>query len=454
MADVLPFAALRYNTRDKEKDLDLRHLIAPPYDVLTPENQQALYDLHPCNVVRLDLGKAQPNDDEFNNQYTRAASLLQTWKEEETLISDKKRSLYAYEQQFLLPDGGPMVSRRGFFATVRLMDYRSGRIRAHERTHAGPKADRLKLLRATQCNLSPIFCLFSDMEKKVASCLGSVFAQPPAEELTDDHGIVHRLWTITQKECILGVRETFKNKPLFIADGHHRYETALNYRDEMRELTGSKDGRQPFDYTLMYLNDFDDEGLVILPTHRVLSRELGVDIDLDEVLEDVGEYFHLKEFKFDPANPEKAAQAIGEKLAPPKDALMRCVMAVRKGRAWVLTLKKDADPQEMYGDEEIEKPLQKLDVTILHRFVIARGWMGNPEIEMEEGDIFYERNILSALDLLNRRKGCVAFFLNFTPKHQIQEIADQGLLLPQKSTYFHPKLPSGLVLRDLSTGFE
>ncbi len=454
MADVLPFAAVRYNTKEKDKNLILADLVAPPYDVIAAEQQQALYDRHPCNIVRLILGKAQLNDDEFNNRYTRAAALLQTWKEQEILTPDKKRALYGYEQEFTIPGTNRKAVRRGFFAAVRLMDYRSGRIRAHERTHQGPKADRLRLLRATQCNLSPIFVLYSDPEKGVKKHLDAACGCPPCDQLTDDQGVTHRLWVIQQKEVILGIREAMKNRNLFIADGHHRYETSLNYRDEMRDVTGSKDGRQPFDYTLMYLNDFDDDGLVILPTHRVLARELGADVDLDEVLEDLEEYFQVKEFKVDLGDLEKAAEAIRERVQPPKGGPMRCVMVVRKGRAWTLTLKKEADLKEMFGDEEIPDQVRKLDVTMLHRYIITRGWMGNPEIEMEEGDIYYEKNITDALNLLQKNKGCVAFIMNPTTKQQAQEIADLGELLPQKSTYFYPKLLSGLVLRDLTLGFE
>ncbi len=454
MADVLPFSAIRYNTRDKERNLTIKDLVAPPYDVISPEQQQLLYDRHPCNVVRLILGKTNPNDDEFNNRYTRATSLLQSWKETETLVSDKKRHFYVYEQVFDIPGETRSAKRRGFLAAVKLMDYRSGAIRAHERTHAGPKADRLKLLRATQCNLSPIFVLYSDPEKTVSAHLNEAACGPPCEELTDDLGVTHRLWLVTGKESILGIRDAMKKRDLFIADGHHRYETALNYRDEMRELTGSKDGRQQFDYTLMYLNEFEDDGLVILPTHRVLSRELGGDIELDEVLDDLGEYFQLKEFKVDLADSEKAGAQILAKVAPPTPPTTRLVMVLPKGRAWTLTLKKNVDVNDLFEDSDIPNPVRSLDVSILHQFVIARGWMGNPEIEMEEGDIFYEKNISSALDLLRRRKGCVAFVMNPPTKEQVQQIAAAGCLMPQKSTYFYPKLLSGLVLRDLSAGAE
>lgn len=451
MADVLPFAAVRYNA--KEKNLDLSKVVAPPYDVITAEMQQALYERHPNNIVRLDYGKIQPNDDDFNNRYTRAAALIQQWKTEEILVTEKKRCYYAYEQKFHLPGLKDAIVRRGVFGLVRLMDYRSGRVRAHEKTFQTPKLDRLKLLRATQFNLSPVFVLFSDPEKAVAKALNSVFTPSGADVISDEDGITHSLWTISKKETVLAIREAFKNKNLCIADGHHRYETCLAYRDEMRDLTGRKDGRQPFDYIMMYLSDFDDEGVVILPTHRILAREYGLDVNLEEVLEDLGEYFQLKEFHLDLGNLDEAATKAAEKLKPPRGNPTRMVMILPSGRGWVLTLKKDADLDDMI-DEDLRPEVKALDVTLLHRYVIARGWIGNPEVELEEGDITYEHNIPAALDLLRRRKGCVAFLTNPTTKKQVQQIAELGELMPPKSTQFYPKLATGLLLRDLTTGFE
>jgi len=452
MADVLPFAAVRYNT--KEKGIDLAQVISPPYDVISPEMQQALYDRHPNNFVRLDYGKIQPNDDDFNSRYSRATALLQQWRTEEILTTEKRRCFYAYEQEFTIPGSTDRLKRRGFIALVRLMDYRTGRIRAHERTFAAPKSDRLKLLRATQFNFSSVFTLYSDPERAVSRQIEAVCSTPPSDKLVDDAGVAHRLWVISKKETILAIREGMKNRNLFIADGHHRYETALNYRDEMREIPGRRDGRQPFDYAMMYMNDFEDDGLVILPTHRVLARELGLDVNLDEILEDLGQYFTLKEFAVDLGNAETAQSKIAEKIKVARGAGTRIVMVLPSGRSWQLTLKKDADLDDMIDDPGMKTEVKRLDVTILHRYVISRGWIGNPEVELDEGDIFYEKSFERALDLLRRRKGCVAFILNPPTKKQVQEIAELGELMPQKSTYFYPKLASGILMRDLNAGFE
>lgn len=451
MADVTPFAAIRYNTKDK--GISLAQVYSPPYDVISPEYQQVLYDRSPYNFVQIDFGKPKPNDDDFNNQYTRAAGLLQQWRADDVLTLEKKRCYYAYEQEFTIPGTEQRCKRRGFFGLVRLMDYRSGRIRAHERTFAAPKADRLKLLRATQFNLSPIFVLYPDEDHSVKNQLEQACEQSPAEQFTDESGTIHRLWLIQKKDALQGIHDAMKNRNLFIADGHHRYETALTYRDEMREITGRKDGRQPFDYALMYLNDFADEGLVILPTHRVLAREYG-DVNLEEILEDMGQYFALKEFSVDMDNLDKASAKIADKVKPAKATSTRMVMVLPSGRSWILTLEKGADLEEMIDDPDLKPEVRRLDVTLLHRYVISRGWIGNPEVELEDGDIFYEKSILGALTQLKKRKGCVAFILNSTTKQQVQEVAALGELMPQKSTYFYPKLASGLLLRDLAAGFE
>ncbi len=451
MADVMPFTALRYNT--KAKGINLAQVIAPPYDVISPDLQRALHERDPYNFVRLDFGFTQPNDDDFNNRYTRASALLQQWKTEEILIPEKRRCYYVYEQEFTVPESGERLSRRGFFGAVRLQDYRTGRIRAHERTFDSPKTDRLKLMRATQANLSPVFVLFSDPEGQARAEIAAICATPPSEEITDENGVVHRLWIVSKKERILTLREALKQRNLFIADGHHRYETALNYRDEMREFTGHREGRQGFDYTLMYLNDFDDDGLVILPTHRVLAREYG-EMDLELILEDLGEFFTLKEFTVDMSDLDKASAKVSQMVKLTKGVTTRLVMILPSGRAWTLTLKKAVDYDEMIEEKKIHTEVKKLDVTILHRYVISRGWIGNPEVELEEGDVFYEKSVKGALDLLRRRKGCVGFIMNPTTKKQVQAIAELGELLPQKSTFFYPKLASGLLVRDLTIELE
>jgi len=451
MADVLPFAGTRFNT--KEQVPDLGKVLAPPYDVVTPELQKKLYDRDKHNMVRLVAGVEAPGDDEFNNRYTRAAECYRDWKSRNILVDEQRKCFYVYEHEFKLPGSKKVYKRRGYFALVKLQDYRSGKIRAHEMTFDEPKADRLRLLKACQVNTEPLFILYKDEKKEVDEILHKHVDPTPSEEFTDENGDTHRLWLMHKKDPILSINQAMKNKILYIADGHHRYETALKYRDEMREITGRRDGRQPYDFILMYLNNFEDEALFTTATHRVLARDLGSDIDIDEVLEDIGEYFDTKEFKVDLAKTDKAVEIINKHLEVKKTSKTVFVMVLANGRAFELRLKKGADLNEMIDAEFMSDLVKQQDITILHRFIIARGWIGNPEVELDGDDIMYCQQIEDALDLVRRRKGCVAFITNPMGKEEIMEIAENGELMPHNTTYFFPKIPSGLIVRDLQVGF-
>lgn len=451
MADVLPFAGTRFNT--KEHELDLAKLVSPPFDVISPSQQKDLHELDKHNLVRLVFGHEAPGDDEMNNRYTRAAESYREWKAKNLLIDEQRKCFYIYEHEFSLPGSKKRFKRRGFFALVKLQDYRSGKIRAHEMTYEAPRMDRLFLLKACMVNLEPIFALYRDEKHEVDEILHAAVESKPQEEITDAAGDTHRLWLMHKKDPILAINQAMKNKRLFIADGTHRYETALSYRDEMRETTGRRDGRQPYDFIMMYLNNVDDEAIFTTAMHRVLARDLGDDVDVEEVLEDVGEFFDVKAFKLDLADTEKAAAKALEHLEPKKGVKTQFVMVLPGGRAYELRLKKNADIDEMIDAEFMSELVKQQDVTILHRFVIARGWIGNPEVELDEDDITYTRDAAEALDLVKRRKGCVAFLINPLHKDQVLEIAENGELMPPHSTYFYPKIQSGFVMRDLQVGF-
>jgi uncharacterized protein (DUF1015 family) len=453
MADVLPFAGTRFNTR--EHKLDLGKILAPPYDIVTDsETQRALLESSEYNVVRLTRGSEAPGDDEFNNPYTRAAEAYKDWKARGILLDEQRKCFYVYEHEFSLPGHPGRLRRRGFFSLVKLQDYRSGKIRAHQMTYDKPKHDRLRLLKASQINVEPIFGLYLDQERKIEAILQEfIEKEAPSEECTDAKGDVHRLWLMHRKEPILNINQEMKNKRIYLADGHHRYETALAYRDEMRESTGRRDGRQPYDFILMYLNNFHDDALFTTTNHRVLARDLGTDVEIDVVLEDLADYFDVKEFRVDLANLDKGVATVEKHMEPKKGVATQFVMLLPGGRAFELRMKKGAALDEMIDEEFMSDIVKAQDVVILHRYVIARAWIGNPEVELDDNDITYCRDTRAALDLMARRKGCVAFLLNPIPKDKILEIAENGELLPHNTTYFYPKLPSGLVIRDLNVGF-
>ncbi len=452
MAEVLPFAGTRFNTQNK--DYTLGDLVCPPYDTIRSDDQRALHERHAYNIIRLVLGYETPSDDESNNRYSRAQECYREWKATGVLSDEQRKCLYVYEQTFT-PEGSKTPVRRiGFFGLVKLMDFRSGKTRALEMTFDSPKQDRLRLIRTIQVNESPLHILYRDQESSVEAVLDEATKKvAPTEEFTTPDGMSHRLWMLHKKEPILKIHEAMKPMRLFIADGHHRYETALKYRDEMREMTGRRDGRQPYDFVLMYLQRAEDESLLTSPFHRVLARELGLDTKMDEVIEDLEEYFNIAEFKLNMKDLDKAAAMVNDKVRANRQAKTRYVMALPNGRAWQLSLKKEADLDEMIEEETMSAELKAMDSIILHNFVITRGWIGNPDVELDEDDIFYRTDAREALDLLQRRKGCVAFFMNPIEKEEVLSIAENGELLPHYSVNFHPKIPSGLVMRDHNVGF-
>lgn len=446
MAEVMPFVATRFSNRNGE---DLARVLTPPYDVIDAKMQQGFYESDPHNIVRIDFGRENPSDTEFENRYSRSGETWKKWKSEGVIAEDPKKSFYVYEQEFALPDGR-VVRRRGFFAAVKLEDFSEGGIRAHEHTFDGPKADRFRLMRATHSNMSPIFCLYDDPACTIDQLIAAgIEGQQPIECAFGE--VTQRLWTLCKPSVIEAIRAAMAKQTLFIADGHHRYETSLLYRDEMRQALRQKNGRQPYDYTLMYLNNIHDEGLVILPTHRVLSREACMGTEIEEILEDLREFFDVEPLKIDMGDLENEARRVMGLLATAGEQGIAFIMSLCKGRAFLLKLKPDADLDAMIDEEDVSPLIKRLDVTILHRYIINHAWLGNPEIELDDQDVNYVKDAAQALSCMSHTKWGVAFLLNPTRIEQVCEIARAGMRMPHKSTYFYPKLVTGMVMRDMNS---
>src|SRR5579884_2971934 len=288
MADIRAFRAFRY---DLGRVGNLSDVIAPPYDVIDPALQQALYDKSPYNVIRLELNKEEPSDNETENRYTRAARFLRDWQRDDILIQDSARSLYVYYQDFEVE--GRRYTRRGFLSRVRLEPFGAGRIYAHEETMAGPKADRLKLFHATGMNLSPIFGLYPDPNGEVIKHLDALVSRTLPIQATDHLGVVSRLWPVTDQHIVSAVTGLLGPKPVFIADGHHLYETSLRYLEERRALGEARDPEAAPNFVLMMLVSMSDPGLVILPTHRLVSG-LPNDLTADRLRAALGEHFAVE----------------------------------------------------------------------------------------------------------------------------------------------------------------
>lgn len=446
MADVVPFVATRYQTKNSD---ELGKLLTPPYDVIDAQYQQELYDRHPQNFVRIDFGKDFPDDSEFENRYTRASTAWQEWKNKGILAEDHKKCFYVYEQEFSIP-GGKTYRRRGYFAAVRVQDFSEGGIRAHEHTFDGPKADRFRLMRATNTNLSPIFCIYDDPERQIDQLLADAIKDKHPIE-TEFDGVTQRLWLLCDNKKVEAIEKLMNEQTLYIADGHHRYETSLAFRDEMRRTFRKKDLNQPFDFTMMYLNNIHDEGMIVLPTHRVLSKETIMGTELEEFLEEAQEYFDIKPLELDCTRMDEEAQRVVEELEKAGNKQTSFIMVMPKCRAWLLSLKKHANLDDMIDDDGVPTAVKELDVTILHSYLINRGWLGNPEMELDDEDVHYVKDAADVLRKMQNKKYGVAFIMNPTKLEQVINVAKSGLRMPHKSTYFYPKLVTGLVMRDLNS---
>jgi len=443
MAQVAPFIGTRYAV-DRLGDLSL--VLTPPYDVISPEMQEAFYGLHPQNLIRVDFGKDLPTDREFDNKYTRASSLLEQWKQDGVLTVDDRPSFTAYEQTYRLPDGSER-RRRGIWGLVKLEDLDAGVVHAHEQTFDAPKCDRFKLLRATQCNTSPVFCVYSDPQERIGPILEEEARKKPWAEFQDREGVWHRAWIISHDRTCKAISEGLADKELFIADGHHRYETALLYRDQMRAQFKHAIGLQPYDWTVMFLANTEDPGTSILPIHRALARELDDGVDPDEFFADLEEHFVVIPKKINLAKPG-VGQSLADRVARAGAKRPAFGVALTGGRAALLKFKPRQNRRDLLG-RSVPKAIRALDVSILHELVIRRAWVGNPEIELDDQDIFYDRDPEAVVNLLRRRRACAVFLVNPPTLEQMMAVARSGRRMPHKSTFFYPKVITGLVMREM-----
>ena len=419
MARIRPFRALRY---DPDVVGDLEHVVAPPYDVISAEQQHLLHLRSPYNAVHLDFNSAA-------DRYAAAATTLETWRTQGALRRDPAPSIYGYAQDFTLDDGQPR-RRLGFFAALRVEDFASGVIRPHERTFERAKEDRLALLRACRTHLSSIFCLYAGKGWALADTLRVESARPDVD-VRDAAGVRHRVWPISDPEIVDGLAAKLADEPLIIADGHHRYETALRYSREREAPSG---GDEPFRYVLAYLTDANDAGLTILPTHRLLRQvRMPAAVDLFRVL---SRDFRVTRY------PLNARDAFSRALTEPGSARrIGCVVAGAE-HYWLLSF----DERAVRG-LTVSPALKDLDVTVLHDAIFA-GVLGLPP-DVQKQRVTYTSDEAAALDGVANGEHQAAFLLRPTSFTQVERICADGETMPQKSTYFYPKLLTGLVFQPL-----
>jgi uncharacterized protein (DUF1015 family) len=419
MADVQPLRALRY---DPAVAGSLQALAAPPYDVIDPRQRAELAAQSPYNVVALDLPEAPDGGD----PYAHAAELLERWQTEGVVVRDDEPALWALVQEYTAPDRR-RLRRHGILARVRVEAYGPGRIRPHERTHPGPKEDRLRLTRATKANLSPIFSLYSDPAGDAWAAVAPTTETAPWGEVTDAEGTVHRLWRAADPAAIAAVQTALRDAELLIADGHHRYETARAYADE---VGGDGDHR----YVLMCLVALEDEGLTVFPTHRLIR---GTTPQTQEALATT-----LRE-AFDVEPIERAD------LRPPEGdgPLAMGYIDAHFQRPFRLTLKDQAIADRALDGQP--EAYRRLDTAVLEALIL-RGPLGLSEDDIAHlHGLGYSRTDAEALELVLSGEYDAAFFLRPTPVEQVRAVAAVGASMPPKSTYFFPKVPTGLLFSPL-----
>ena len=432
MAKIYPFRALRYDPAKVSPD----QVVTQPYDKISPAMQDRYYAASPYNLVRIILGKVDLGDDEISNVYTRAAANLQHWREAQVLVRDAEPSIYLYTQSFKVP-GGPAetrLERRGFIAAGQLEEYDKKIVFRHEQTLSKPKADRLNLLRATQSHFGQIFMLYSDPADAVDATLRQ--NRLPEVEVTDEYDVIHRMWKVSDETIIARVQAAMDDKKLIIADGHHRYETALNYRDDMRQQSGNN-GNAPYERLMMTFVNMDSPGLVVLPTHRVV---FGLDgFDVAAMNAKLSKYFDVEDLG--PVSDVKSAMERLRESGKARSALL----AVTANGAYLLRSHSTQDSPALAGQSERQRGL---DVVQLHKLVLEETLGMSEEDIRNQKHLKYVREAKDAVEEV--RKGAnVAFLMNPVRMEQVRDIAFGGEVLPQKSTDFFPKLLSGLTIYSL-----
>jgi uncharacterized protein (DUF1015 family) len=452
MPDIQAFRGIRY---DLGHVGSLSNVIAPPYDVIDAELQSALYDKHPANVVRLILNRDEPGDDDHNNRYTRAARLLRSWQREGVLFTEAQPAIYVYHQKF--SDGGVTRTRRGFMCRVRLERFGEGTIYPHEETHGSAKADRLKLWTACKANLSQIFGLYPDPKNTAQNLLEAAIEGVAPLEATDHLGVVHRIWPVTDVSVITGVIGAMGGRPAYIADGHHRYETACTLRDnlaaELAERGQSLPSDHPANYVLMMCVSMSDPGMLVLATHR-LFRGLKP-LSTDELRSKLGGCFEM-----DPAgnSPDRARSLWDEIEVEGSQSTLGFYTA--EDNQWTIARLTDSGRRRMAeAAADHSADWQSLGVSILHRLVIDKlldaANLPAPKYvrDVEEVVRGLKEGDAAGRDATGQQGSGGRFELGAlvmpaTVEH-IRAISSHGERMPAKSTYFYPKLLSGLVINPL-----
>lgn len=425
MAEIKAFKGLRYDT---EKAGEIAELCCPPYDIISEEQRLGYIGANENNVIRLELPKG-------DNPYNNAAEILKMWEDKGVLIREDKPAIYVYEEEFTVYVHRKCI--KGIIARVKLEEFEKGIILPHEFTLSKAKEDRLNLMKATNCNFSQIYALYMDEEHTTMKTVDSQTKDDPMLEFTDCEGVTHRLWVIDDPEVIAKICNDFTDRKLFIADGHHRYETALNYRNYCREKGISKEGDAQ-DYQMIFMCDMEHPGLVVLPTHR-LVRDLA-SFDKEEVLKKCKKYFAVTEHQ----GVEDMGDVLYKEYKKGKNAFgFYC-----GDNKWNMLVLKNSEAVKKFCPK-LSKALRTLDVTVLHSMILEEIFGIDKENMAQQINLTYSKHFEEAISAVDEGKAQCSFVMNPTRVDQIKEVASVGEKMPQKSTYFYPKMITGMVMNKL-----
>jgi uncharacterized protein (DUF1015 family) len=444
MAEIQPFRAFHYDT----SRVALRDVLTQPYDKITDAMQDRYYALSPYNLIAVEKGRVLPDDTDQEDVYGRAARKIDQWIAAKILVEDKAPGIYIYSEEFVVPGTHAHRVRTGFIALLRIEDYGNHIVFPHEYTLAGPKADRIELLRHTRVQTGQLFLLYDDPEHQIDAWLERAAANHPALELQDEFGVTHRLWSVRDTGFIQRIQNTMANQKLVIADGHHRYETALAYRNECRARQASFDPLAASEFAMVTLINARSKGLTILATHRLVSRL--AEFSFDSLRRKLTPFFDWYSYPF--ANPEERAAAYEEfrkdfeRLNDNRRTIGAYPAAVVPGVAafYLFVLKRGIDLADLLP--HLSQMQRGLDVVLLHRLILEKGLGITAEAVAAEKNVSYEREMDAAIAAVDRGDAQIAFLLNPVRVTQVLDIAFGGDVLPQKSTDFYPKLLSGLAI--------
>jgi uncharacterized protein (DUF1015 family) len=439
MATIYPFRALRF--QPERAGLPLESLITQPYDKITPEMQERYFSLSPHNLIPLELGRREPST-ETDNVYTRAARWLEETINVGVLALDPEPSVYVYFQEYAVPGTKDRRTRKGFIALGKIEDYEAGVVHRHEQTLSGPKADRLELLRHTRAHTGQLFMIYSDPQKEMSRLLEEVARTEKPQEITDEYGAVQRLWRVSDAATVARFQQGMADKKLIIADGHHRYETALAYRDECRQKTGSANPDAPHEKVMMTFVHTEQPGVTVLPTHRVVSNLAG--FDFGAFRDKAAEFFDWYAYPGGDAAAKLQRDLIERGAERPSFGV-----APQSGTLYLFLLKVNADLAKLLP--QVSARQRRLDLVVLHKLLLER-CLGIDEEAVRAGKhLRYLRSAEEAMDLVRKGEAQAAFLVNPVRSELVCEIALAGEVLPQKSTDFYPKLLSGITIYRLDT---